>query len=115
MQHMRGTACPAMHSPFTVTPPADNQYVSMTVIQLADRLRTDADAYRFVEELRWPDGVAVCPHCDHRGATFIEPTNGISRKTRTGAETQRRVWRCLNCRKQFSVITNTCMHRTKVS
>lgn len=87
----------------------------MTVIQLADRLRTEADAYKFVEELRWPDGIAVCPHCGNEGATFIEPTNGISRKTRTGAETQRRVWRCLACRKQFSVITGTCMHRTKVS
>ena len=86
----------------------------MTVIQLADRLRDESDAYLFVEELRWPDGVAVCPHCDHRGATYIEPLNGKSRKTRTGTQSQRRVWRCLNCRKQFSVITGTCMHGTKV-
>lgn len=86
----------------------------MTVIELADRLRTEADAYKFVEELRWPNGVAVCPHCGNEGATYIEPTNGTDRATRTGARSQRRVWRCLNCRKQFSVITGTVMHGTKV-
>lgn len=88
--------------------------MGMTVIDLADRLRTEADAYKFLEELRWTDGVAVCPHCDHRGATYVAPTNGTSRKTRTGTQSQRRVWRCLSCRKQFSVITGTMMHGTKV-
>ena len=88
--------------------------MGMTVIELADRLRDEASAYKFVEELRWPDGVAVCPHCGNEGATYIEPTNGKSRATRTGAQSQRRVWRCLSCRKQFSVITGTVMHGTKV-
>ncbi len=87
----------------------------MTVIQLADRLRDEADAYAYLEELRWPNGVAVCPHCGNEGATYIEPTNGKDRATRTGARSQRRVWRCLACRKQFSVITGTVMHGTKVS
>jgi len=90
--------------------------MGMTVIELADRLRSEADAYEFVEELRWPNGVAVCPHCGNEGASYIEPTNGKSRATRTGTQSQRRVWRCLNksCRKQFSVITGTVMHGTKV-
>ena len=85
-----------------------------TVVQIADRLRTEADAWAFIEELRWPDG-PVCSHCGNVGATFIQPTNGISRKTRTGAETQRRVWRCLDCRKQFSAITGTVFHGTRAS
>ncbi len=88
--------------------------MGMTVVAIADRLRTEADAWLFMEELRWPNG-PVCSHCDHDGATFVEPTNGISRKTRTGAETQRRVWRCLSCRKQFSVLTGTVFHGTKVA
>ncbi|HAM01606.1 MAG TPA: hypothetical protein DCQ30_05180 [Acidimicrobiaceae bacterium] len=29
---------------------------------LADRLRTEADAWEFLEQLRWPNGVA-CPKC----------------------------------------------------
>ena len=45
---------------------------------------------------------------------FVKPTNGVSRKTRTGADTQRRVRRCLSCRKQFSVLTGTVFHGTKV-
>ncbi len=49
------------------------------------------------------------------GASFIEPTNGVSRKTRTGAATQRRVWRCFSCRKQFSVLTGTVFHGTRLS
>jgi transposase-like protein len=98
----------------TVTPPCHNGVMGMTVLQLADRLRDESDAYKFVEELRWPDGVAVCPHCDNPGATYIEPTNGKSRATRTGTQSQRRVWRCLACRKQFSVLTGTMMHGTKV-
>lgn len=86
----------------------------ITIPKLAERLQTEADAYLFLEELRWGDGEPVCPHCDHVGATYIKPTNGVSRKTRTGAMSQRRVWRCLSCRKQFSVLTGTVFHGTKV-
>ena len=49
------------------------------------------------------------------GADYIAPTNGTSRKTRTGSMSERRVWRCQGCRKQFSVITGTIFHGTKVS
>ena len=35
---------------------------------------------------------------------FLTPKNGTSRKTRTGKPTQRRVWKCAACRKQFSVL-----------
>ena len=85
-----------------------------TVIELVERLRSEADAYLFLEELRWGDGEAECPHCGNLGASYIEPGNGHSRKTRTGAMSQRRVWRCFSCRKQFSVLTGTVMHGTKI-
>src|SRR5438552_5589075 len=87
--------------------------MGFTVGQIADRLRSEADAYLFMEQLRWPDGDPICPHCDNAGASFIQPTNGVSRKTRTGAMTERRVWRCLTCRKHFSAITGTVFHGTK--
>jgi transposase-like protein len=41
--------------------------------------------------------------------------NGVSRRTRTGAASERRVWRCGECRKQFSVLTGTPFHGTKIS
>jgi transposase-like protein len=87
----------------------------LTVVQIADRLRSEADAYKFMEELRWGAGEPVCPHCGDSGASYIAPTNGVSRKTRTGAMSERRVWRCFTCRKQFSVMTGTVFHGSKVS
>jgi transposase-like protein len=88
--------------------------MSMNVLQLADKLRTEADAYLYLEELRWGDR-PVCPHCGSVGEHyFLTPANGRSRKTRTGSASERRVWKCRDCRKQFSVLTGTIMHRSKV-
>ncbi len=77
-------------------------------------METEADAYCVLEDLRWPNG-PVCPHCGHRNAYFLKPANGTSRATgpkRTMS--QRRVWKCARCRKQFSVLTGTIFHGTKV-
>ncbi len=87
----------------------------ISIIDLVEQIPTEAAAYEFMERLRWPDK-PVCPHCgsvnDHR---FLAPENGMSRRTRTGATSQRRVWKCRDCKKQFSVITNTPFHGSKVS
>jgi transposase-like protein len=86
----------------------------MSVIQLADKLRTEADAYLFLEDLRWGDRPA-CPHCGSVDKHyFLTPANGRSRKTRTGSPSERRVWKCGSCRKQFSVLTGTIFHGTRV-
>jgi transposase-like protein len=45
----------------------------------------------FVVQLRWPSGV-VCPHCS---------------KTRVSFLSSRRIFKCLECRKQFSVKVGT--------
>jgi len=86
---------------------------TFSIPSLAQDLQTEADAYRFLEDLRW-QGTPVCPHCEATGAYFLTPKNGTARTTRTGAQTERRLWKCRVCRKQFSVITNTVMHGTKV-
>jgi transposase-like protein len=88
--------------------------MGMTVVAIADRLRTEADAWLFMEELRWGNDGPACSHCGHVGASFIKPSNGVSRPTRTGKMSERRVWRCLSCRKHFSVLTGTVFHGTKV-
>jgi transposase-like protein len=87
----------------------------MTITALADRVQTEADAYKFLEELRWPTGTPTCPHCGTVGADYIRPLNGTSRRTRTGTMSQRRVWRCVGCAKQFSVLTDTPLHGTKIA
>jgi transposase-like protein len=90
-------------------------FMEFSVIVLAEKVRTEADAYRFIEELRWGD-TPVCPHCGGtERISFLNPNNGVNRKTRTGAASERRVWHCGPCRKQFSAITGTVMHGTKIS
>jgi transposase-like protein len=84
------------------------------VTKLAQRIRNEADAYAYMESIRWPNG-PVCPHCGHERAYFLKPANGVSRATRTGSRSQRRVWKCAKCRRQFSVTTGTIFHGSKVS
>ena len=36
----------------------------LIVTAIANRLDTEADAYEFIEELRWGTGDPICPHCD---------------------------------------------------
>ena len=46
---------------------------------------------------------------------FLKPANKDSRKTRTGNPSERRVWKCKDGRRQFSVLTGTIFHCSKVS
>jgi hypothetical protein len=72
-----------------------------------------AEAYAHLETIRWPQGPR-CPHCGAGGAYFLQPSAGAARRTRTGASTARRVWKCAACRRQFSVLTGTIWHRTRI-
>ena len=87
---------------------------NLTIGTLAMRISKEADAYEYLESLRWPEK-SVCPHCgvmnDHY---FLKPTNGVSRTTTRGTESQRRVWKCKDCRRQFSVLTGTIFHGSKI-
>ncbi|HEV3289285.1 MAG TPA: IS1595 family transposase, partial [Streptosporangiaceae bacterium] len=86
----------------------------LSIPALTAMIPTEADAYILLERLRW-DGRPVCPHCGVAGGHyFLKPANGVSRKTRTGARSQRRVWKCKDCRKQFSVLTGTIFHGSKI-
>jgi transposase-like protein len=88
--------------------------MSITFTELANQVRSEAGAYYYLEQLRWGDRPS-CPHCGSvRTPYFLNPENGHSRKTRTGTKSQRRVWKCADCRKQFSVLTGTIFHGTKI-
>lgn len=95
---------------------SSRDYVPMelTIPRLAAKIPTEADAYKFLEDFRW-HGRPVCPHCgslsDHR---YLEPRNKVSRETTRGTQSQRRVWKCRDCRRQFSAIIGTVMHGTHV-
>ncbi|MHB9022582.1 MAG: IS1595 family transposase [Armatimonadota bacterium] len=51
------------------------------------------NALRFMIAMRWPHGV-TCPHCGQRRVSFLS---------------SRRIWKCLDCKKQFSVKVGTIM------
>lgn len=85
-----------------------------SIPRLASRLVDEADAYEFLEELRWA-GKPVCPHCGNDDKCYyLVPKDTEGRKTRTGSRSERRVWKCAKCRKQFSAVTGTIMHGTKI-
>ncbi len=87
---------------------------SLSTPAVIAQVPTEADAYALLERLRWDDK-PVCPHC---GSTakhyFLKPRSEAGRKTRTGSVSHRRVWKCKDCRKQFSVLTGTIFHGTKI-
>ncbi len=79
-----------------------------------ERCQDEASSYEFLEELRW-NGTPVCAHCGHDKAYFLKPANGRTRATGPKKTLSvRRVWKCAKCRKQFSVLTNTIFHGTKI-
>ncbi len=86
----------------------------ISIPALAMSITSEGQAYEYLEKLRW-NGEPVCPHCGVIGkAYYLKPANGTTRKTRTGSVSERRVWKCGACRKQFSVLTGTIFHGTKI-
>jgi transposase-like protein len=82
--------------------------------QLAKGFSDEDEAYRLMERIRWPGGRVVCPHCGVVGkAYYLEPKDG-HRTTRTGKTTHRRVWKCAECRQQFSVLVGTIFEDSRV-
>lgn len=59
-------------------------------------------AREYLEATRWPHG-AVCPHCEGQNVCKL-----AGKSTRPG------VYKCRNCRKQFSVTVGTVMERSHV-
>lgn len=62
-----------------------------TLIQAIRYFANPDVCVEFLAGLRWPNGV-TCPHCEGKRVSFL---------------TSRRIWKCLICRKQFSVKVGT--------
>lgn len=83
----------------------------LTLSKIAKELSDEAKAWEFMESLRWPNG-PICPHCTSTNAYFLQPR--ADRYSRTGHATQRRVWKCAKCRKQFSCLVGTVFQDSKI-
>ena len=76
------------------------QQITPTSLLEAVRYFSDVDVcIEFVASLRWLDGVAQCPHCEAKNAGFLKT---------------RRIWKCRECRKQFSVKTGTIFEESPI-
>jgi transposase-like protein len=88
---------------------------ALSIPKLVEKILDEAKAYEFLEGLRWPNG-PICPHCGNDKAYFLTPKNGVGRGSGKKRNLSvRRVWKCAKCRKQFSVLTGTVMHGSKIS
>ncbi len=88
--------------------------LNLNLSTLAKHFSDEGEAYKLMEDIRWPDG-PVCPHCgEDERCYFLQPRNGV-RRTRTGAVSHRRLWKCGACRKQFSVLVGTIFEDSKVA
>ena len=75
----------------------NNELTQLRTLQEAVTYFSDPDrALNYFAQIRWQDGIPVCPHCGCNKSGFI---------------TTRRMWKCKNkpCRKQFSVKRGTVM------
>ena len=65
-------------------------------------------ARELLERVRWPDG-PICPHCVVVGGHYrVKPRKGSRRPVRQG------VWKCRDCRKQFTVTVGTVFQGSKI-
>jgi transposase len=68
----------------------------MNLVELVDRFHSEERCRKFLEELRWPDGIA-CPRCSGTVISRIEKRNQFD---------------CDSCRYQFSVTAGASFHDT---
>ena len=75
-----------------------NQDIPNSLIEVI-RYFSDPDVcIEFIASLRWMNGV-VCPHCESQNVGFLKT---------------RRIWKCRECRKQFSVKTGTIFEESPI-
>jgi len=76
---------------------------------LAKHFSDETEAWKLMESMRWTNG-PVCPHCGNTKKHYLLKP----RKTRNGNVSPRRLWKCAQCRRQFSVLIGTIFERTHV-
>lgn len=81
----------------------------MKGIDLTNPIFNDAEAARlYLERIRWPEG-PVCPHCGSKDKHYVlQAKEDSKRPVRPG------VWKCKECRKQFTVTVGTIFERSHI-
>lgn len=68
----------------------------MNLMQLIEDFQDEESCRRYLESLRWPDGVA-CPRCGDTKCNYTQTRN---------------TWECMGCGYHFSVTSGTMLHDT---
>ena len=70
-----------------------------TTLQQAVKFFADEDiCFSFVASMRWTDG-AICTRCEGQNLSFLKT---------------RKIWKCLDCKKQFSVKVGTIFEKSPI-
>lgn len=75
----------------------------------APHFHDDDKARAYLESVRWANGV-VCPHCKSTGDHYALTGKGGEK----GTKARPGLWKCQDCRKQFSVTVGTVFERSKI-
>ncbi|MGC1156719.1 MAG: IS1595 family transposase [Acidobacteriaceae bacterium] len=82
----------------------------MNLIDVTKTFQSDEDCLRYIENMRWPDGVVRCPICG---------CDRISRITRQSVtkNVRRKLYQCLEatCKQQFSATSGTIFNDSHLS
>ncbi|HLA10221.1 MAG TPA: IS1595 family transposase, partial [Pyrinomonadaceae bacterium] len=81
---------------------------------IAPHFQDEDSAREYLEALRWPDG-PVCPHCGVVGEAYRivrkektkEQVLEMIRARKRVRKTQKGLWKCSSCKKQFTVTVKT--------
>ena len=74
--------------------------MELNLVKLAQRFSDEDKSRELLESIRWPNG-AIYPHCESSKVYRLEPKPDSKRPGRKG------LWKCGDCRKQFTVTVNT--------
>jgi transposase-like protein len=81
---------------------------------LAPHFKDEDAAREYLEAMRWPDG-AICPHCGVIGEAYRivrkektrEEIEAMRKAKKRVRKTQKGIWKCGGCKKQFTVTVKT--------
>lgn len=82
-------------------------FPNLNLATLQEQVNTPEKARALLEKIRWPEG-AVCPHCDSGNSYKLIPKSGSKSAVRDG------VYKCGDCRKQYTVTVGTVFERSKI-
>lgn len=75
----------------------------LNLLTLAKKYSNENKARKLFEQMRWPGGKPICPHCKHDEAYTIKSKPGTKNKARAG------LYCCSACRKTFTATVGTVM------